>query len=39
MGARDQAHRTLEGAGHFVQEDSGPELAEIIAQFVRANPR
>jgi haloalkane dehalogenase len=34
-GAVDQPHRTLEGGGHFLQEDVGPELAEIIDRFVR----
>ncbi len=29
-GARGQPHRTIENAGHFLQEDAGPELAEII---------
>jgi haloalkane dehalogenase len=26
---------TIEGAGHFLQEDKGPELAGVIAGFVR----
>jgi pimeloyl-ACP methyl ester carboxylesterase len=25
---------TLEGAGHFVQEEVGPELAQIIINFI-----
>ena len=25
---------TLEGAGHFVQEEVGPELAQIINDFI-----
>lgn len=29
-GARGQAHRTIPSAGHFVQEDAGPELAEAV---------
>jgi haloalkane dehalogenase len=37
-GARGQAHRRVEGAGHFVQEDKGEELAGVIARFVRDNP-
>jgi haloalkane dehalogenase len=32
-GARGQAHTTIEGAGHFLQEDRGPELAAVIATF------
>ena len=34
-GARDQAHTTIENAGHFLQEDAGPELARVIVQFMR----
>lgn len=37
-GARDQNHVTIEGAGHFLQEEKGEELAEVIAQFMRDNP-
>jgi haloalkane dehalogenase len=37
-GARDQVHVTIEGAGHFLQEDKGPELARVIADFVAATP-
>ena len=29
---------TLGGAGHFVQEEVGPELAQIISDFVRGLP-
>jgi haloalkane dehalogenase len=35
-GAQGQPHRTLAGAGHFVQEDVGPALAEVIVEFVAA---
>ena len=28
---------TIEGAGHFLQEDRGPELAGVIAAFIAAN--
>ncbi len=38
IGARGQSHRTIEGAGHFIQEDQGPLLAETIGAFVEANP-
>jgi len=33
-GARDQPHVTVGGGGHFLQEDRGPELAAIIADFI-----
>jgi haloalkane dehalogenase len=29
-GAQDREHVTIEGAGHFLQEDAGPQLAELI---------
>lgn len=34
-GARGQRHVTLEGGGHFLQEDCGPRLARVVADFVR----
>jgi haloalkane dehalogenase len=37
-GARHQAHTTIAGAGHFVQEDKGPELADVIIRFIEATP-
>ncbi|MEZ5169351.1 MAG: haloalkane dehalogenase [Acidimicrobiia bacterium] len=33
-GARGQAHTTIQGGGHFLQEDRGPELARVVAEFV-----
>ena len=33
-GAKGQPHPTIEGAGHFLQEDRGPELAAVVAAFV-----
>jgi len=33
-GARDQPHATIVGAGHFLQEDRGEELARIVVDFV-----
>ena len=33
-GAAGQPHVTIEGAGHFLQEDRGPEFARVIADFV-----
>ncbi|HUJ65202.1 MAG TPA: haloalkane dehalogenase [Acidimicrobiales bacterium] len=35
-GARGRQHVTIEGGGHFLQEDRGPELAEVIVDFVRS---
>lgn len=35
-GTRGQAHVTIEGGGHFLQEDRGPELGRVIADFVAA---
>ncbi len=32
-GAEGQPHTTIEGAGHFLQEDRGPELARVVADF------
>ncbi len=37
-GTRGQPHTTLTGAGHFLQEDKGPELAQIIVDFIARNP-
>ncbi len=34
-GAKGQNHTTLVGAGHFIQESHGEELAEIIVNFMR----
>jgi haloalkane dehalogenase len=33
-GAQDQAHQTIAGAGHFLQEDKGEELAQLILRFI-----
>ncbi len=33
-GARGRDHVTIEGGGHFLQEDRGPELARVVADFV-----
>ena len=37
-GAQGQPHTTIEGASHFLQEDRGPELARVVAEFVAATP-
>jgi haloalkane dehalogenase len=33
-GARGQPHTTITGAGHFLQEDKGEELASVIVDFI-----
>lgn len=35
-GAAGQPHTVIEGGGHFLQEDRGPELARVVADFVRS---
>ena len=34
-GAADQPHTTIVGAGHFLQEDRGPELANVVVDWMR----
>ena len=38
-GTEGQAHTTIVGGGHFLQEDCGPELAAVVNRFIAANPR
>lgn len=38
-GAAGQAHVTIAGGGHFLQEDRGPELARAVLDFIAATPR
>lgn len=38
-GAAAHAPVTITGAGHFLQEDKGAELAQVVARFVDATPR
>lgn len=33
-GAQGQAHTTITGGGHFLQEDRGAELAEVVIAFL-----
>jgi haloalkane dehalogenase len=33
-GAIGQPHTTIEGGGHFLQEDRGPELAQVLVGFI-----
>jgi haloalkane dehalogenase len=35
-GTAGQPHTTIEGAGHFLQEDKGEQLAQLIAGFTAA---
>ena len=35
-GTAGQPHTTIEGAGHFLQEDRGPQLAQVVVDFVRS---
>jgi len=35
-GARDMAHVKIRNAGHFLQEDKGEELAEVLVSFTGA---
>ena len=33
-GCEGQPHTTIEGGGHFLQEDCGPQLAKVVVDFV-----
>ena len=33
-GTEGQPHVTIEGGGHFLQEDRGPELAQVMVDFI-----
>ena len=35
-GAKGQQHVTIKDAGHFLQEDKGEEIAQVIIDFIRA---
>jgi haloalkane dehalogenase len=35
-GCEGQPHTTIEGGGHFLQEDRGEDLAKVVADFVRS---
>lgn len=37
-GCQGQEHTTIINGGHFLQEDQGEKLAEVVAAFVAANP-
>jgi haloalkane dehalogenase len=36
-GAQGQPHVTIHGAGHFLQEDKGEELARVVVDFIAAS--
>jgi haloalkane dehalogenase len=38
-GAHGQPHTAIVGAGHFLQEDREPELAQVVVDFIARNPR
>ncbi len=38
-GAKDQKHTVVKDAAHFIQEDKGPEIAGILMEFIRDNPK
>jgi haloalkane dehalogenase len=35
-GTMGQPHTTIEGAGHFLQEDKGAELAQVVVDWIRS---
>jgi haloalkane dehalogenase len=35
-GTKGQAHTTIKGGGHFLQEDRGEELAQAVVAFIKA---
>jgi haloalkane dehalogenase len=37
-GTRGQAHTTIVGAGHFLQEDQGEQLAGVVVKFIATTP-
>jgi haloalkane dehalogenase len=37
-GAQGRPHTTIVGAGHFLQEDKGEELAKVVVDFVASTP-
>lgn len=36
-GTKGQPHQTIEGGGHFLQEDKGQEVAEIMIEWMKNN--
>lgn len=37
-GAKGQPHTTIRDGGHFLQEDQGEALAEVVVDFIARNP-
>ena len=37
-GTKDQAHTTVVNGGHFLQEDQGEKVAELLVKFISDNP-
>lgn len=37
-GCKGQKHTTIEQGGHFLQEDQGQKLAEVLLDFMNSNP-
>ncbi|MGE6393679.1 hypothetical protein [Psychrobacter sp. PSP] len=37
-GTNGQQHTTIINGGHFLQEDQGETLAELLLKFIRDNP-
>lgn len=35
-GTKDQLHTTIRNAGHFLQEEKGPELARVVIDFTKS---
>jgi haloalkane dehalogenase len=37
-GTNGQPHTTIVNAGHFLQEDAGADLANVVNEFITRNP-
>jgi haloalkane dehalogenase len=37
-GTKGQPHTTIVGGGHFLQEDKGEDLAQVVVDFIAATP-
>lgn len=37
-GTKEPAHTTIKNGGHFLQENQGEKLAEVVVQFSANNP-
>jgi len=37
-GTNGRPHTTIEGAGHFLQEDRGEQIARVVVDFITATP-